>query len=147
MIATPTDFTPWSALAGGALIGLSAVMLMASHGRVAGLSGIFGGLLRKPDGPDFFWRLVFILGLLAGAGIAAIAGLFRAETLAFPSGLTLTAIGGLLVGGGTALGSGCTSGHGICGLARLSPRSLAATVTFMAVAIATVFLTRHMIGA
>jgi uncharacterized membrane protein YedE/YeeE len=147
MTALPTEFTPWSALLGGALIGLSAVVLMASQGRIAGLSGIFGGLLRRPDDAEFRWRLVFILGLLAGTALTAALGFFKPESLAFSGGIWVTAIGGLLVGIGTALGSGCTSGHGICGLARLSSRSLAATVTFMAIAIATVFVTRHMIAA
>jgi hypothetical protein len=132
---------------GGALIGLSAVLLMASHGRIAGLSGILGGLLRSPSDSEFRWRLVFLLGLLAGAAATAASGGFKVETLGFPAGYAVTAAGGLLVGIGTALGSGCTSGHGICGLARLSPRSLAATATFMALAIAVVFVTRHLMGA
>jgi uncharacterized protein len=147
MTALPTAFAPWPALAGGALIGLSAVLLMASHGRIAGLSGIFGGLLRNPQDSEFRWRFVFIVGLLVGTAAIALSGLFNIESLAFSSGYMMTAIGGLLVGIGTALGSGCTSGHGICGLARLSSRSLAATLTFMALAIAVVFITRHMIGA
>jgi uncharacterized membrane protein YedE/YeeE len=146
MTATATAFTPWSALIGGVLIGLSAVLLMATHGRIAGISGIFAGLLRRYD-EDVPWRLVFLAGLLIGAALIALLGLFDTASLAFPGGYAVTALGGLLVGAGTALGSGCTSGHGICGLARLSPRSLAATLVFMAVAIATVFLTRHVIGA
>jgi uncharacterized membrane protein YedE/YeeE len=146
MTAIPTDFTPWSALIGGALIGLSAVLLMATHGRIAGISGIFAGVLGRYD-DEFRWRLVFLIGLLAGAALIVLIGLFDTSTLAFPGGYAMTGLGGLLVGAGTALGSGCTSGHGICGLARLSPRSLVATLVFMAVAIATVFITRHMIGA
>ncbi|MBM3520303.1 MAG: YeeE/YedE family protein [Alphaproteobacteria bacterium] len=141
-----TSFEPWSALLGGGLIGLSAVVLMASHGKIAGLSGIFGGLLKTRQDAEFRWRALFIVGLLAGALLASRAGAFDPASLGFSGGWLVTAVGGLLVGAGTALGSGCTSGHGICGLARLSPRSIAATFTFMAVAIATVFVTRHMIG-
>lgn len=144
MTATPTDFAPWSALIGGGLIGLSAVLLMATHGRVAGISGIFASLLRRDD--DWLWRPLFLVGLVAGAAIAALLGLFDAKTLAFPAGHATTALGGFLVGAGTVLGSGCTSGHGVCGLARLSPRSFVATLTFMALAIVTVFVVRHAIG-
>jgi uncharacterized membrane protein YedE/YeeE len=146
MTAIATAFTPWSALIGGALIGLSAVLLMATHGRIAGISGIFAGILGHFD-DEARRRFVFLAGLLAGAALIAFIGLFDTATLAFPGNYTVTALGGLLVGAGTALGSGCTSGHGICGLARLSPRSLAATLVFMAVAIVTVFLARHVIGA
>ncbi|MGQ0486579.1 MAG: YeeE/YedE family protein, partial [Hyphomicrobiales bacterium] len=130
-------------LAGGVLIGLSAVLLMAAYGRVAGLSGIFGGLLTQHLGGEFSWRAAFIAGLLIGAAAAAQAGLFEAASIAFSGGPALTAAGGLIVGFGTALGAGCTSGHGICGISRLSRRSIAATVIFMAVAIATVMITRH----
>jgi hypothetical protein len=142
-----TEFTPLAGLAGGALIGIAAVLLMLGFGRIAGLSGIFGGLLTFQFGSEAQWRLIFIAGLLLGAALAAGAGLFEPASLAFAGGPLLTAVAGLIVGIGTALGAGCTSGHGICGLSRLSSRSLAATVTFMAVAILTVFITRHLLGA
>ena len=142
-----TVFSPVAGLAGGILIGLSALLLMAFHGRIAGLSGIFGGLLTTSPGAEFSWRLLFIIGLLAGAALTALAGLFDASAIAFAGTPVTTVIGGLLVGAGTALGSGCTSGHGICGMARLSQRSLAATSVFMGAAIATVFIVRHLVGA
>ncbi len=141
-----TDFTPFAGFGGGFLIGLSALVLMAAYGRIAGLSGIFAGLLTLRPDSEFSWRLVFIAGLLIGSALTALAGLFDASTLAFSGGFGLTAAGGVIVGVGTVLGGGCTSGHGICGLSRLSPRSLVATLTFMAVAVATVFVTRHVIG-
>lgn len=141
-----TTFTPVAGLAGGILIGLSAVLLMASAGRIAGLSGIFGSLLTlKPDA-EYAWRALFIVGLLAGAAAATWLGYFDPASLGFSGGSVVTAIGGLIVGCGTALGTGCTSGHGICGLSLFSARSIAATCTFMAVAVATVFVVRHVIG-
>ncbi|MEI8393515.1 MAG: YeeE/YedE thiosulfate transporter family protein [Rhodospirillaceae bacterium] len=130
-------------LSGGALIGLAAVLLMALNGRVAGISGIVAGLLPPEPLRDAGWRLAFLLGLPAGAVLTGVM-LGRAvipPPLLSPGGM---AVAGLLVGLGTALGSGCTSGHGVCGLARLSHRSFAATLTFMAAAIVTVFLTRHL---
>ncbi len=142
-----TPFTPLAGLAGGLLIGLSAIVLMASHGRVAGLSGIFSGLLTGRFDGEFRWRAIFIAGLLAGAALTGYGGWFDVASLSFSGGPAVTVAAGLLVGSGTALGSGCTSGHGICGLSRLSLRSLAATSTFMAVAMATVFVVRHVIGA
>jgi uncharacterized membrane protein YedE/YeeE len=141
-----TPFTPLAGLAGGILIGLSAVLLMVAYGRVAGLSGIFGGLFTLRFGEEFSWRAVFIAGLLMGAIAMPVMGLFDVASIAFSGGPVLIATGGLLVGLGTAIGAGCTSGHGICGISRLSPRSIGATVIFMAVAIATVFVTRHAIG-
>ena len=143
---TITEFTPLIGLLGGALIGLSAVLLMASYGRIAGASGIFAGLLTLNFDTEFSWRLIFIIGMLIGA---AWSGLFFFDTSSISfSGRPLTTIaGGVIVGVGTVLGSGCTSGHGICGLSRFSIRALAATCTFMAVAIFTVFVTRHVLGA
>ena len=141
-----TAFTPWASLAGGVLIGLSAVMVMAFFGRIAGIAGISqGALLRLRAGvPDRDWRLAFIAGLLA-APLAILAfGGTVAQTV--PGNLGAMVLAGLLVGTGTALGSGCTSGHGVCGLARLSLRSLAAVVTFMAAGFATVFVIRHVLG-
>jgi uncharacterized protein len=128
-------------LIGGALIGLAAVLLLALNGRIAGISGILGGLITSTGRRDPFWRCAFILGLLAGAGLYALAyGGLPLELQA--RGSTLL-VAGLLVGVGTRLGSGCTSGHGVCGLARRSPRSLLATMIFMVAAVLTVFLTRH----
>ncbi len=140
-----TEFTPLSGLAGGALIGLSAVLLMLGSGRIAGNSGIFSGLLEMPPTADTRWRAAFVAGILLGAAIAAMAGLYSVDALAFQPGMFLTAVAGLLVGIGTQLGAGCTSGHGVCGLARLSGRSLAATATFMAIAIVVVFIMRHLV--
>lgn len=129
-------------LIGGALIGLAAALLLALNGRIAGISGILGGLITATAWRERFWRFAFILGLIAGAGLYALArGGLPLELQA--SGATLL-MAGLLVGVGTRLGSGCTSGHGVCGLARRSPRSLAATMIFMATAACTVFLTHHL---
>lgn len=141
----PTTFTPLSALVGGALIGLAAVVLMASTGRIAGISGIAARLLPPYTDDGFASRLAFIAGLVAAPfGVMAITGAAIPQTV--PTNLWLTSAAGLLVGFGSVLGSGCTSGHGVCGLARLSPRSLVATLVFMAAAVATVFVTRHVIG-
>ena len=143
---TITEFTPLTGLLGGALIGLSAVLLMAGHGRIAGASGIFAGLLTLKFDEEFNWRLIFIIGMLIGT---VFAGLFFFDTasITFAGGPLTIVAGGLIVGVGTILGSGCTSGHGICGLSLFSTRSLAATCAFMAVAILTVFITRHILGA
>ena len=126
----PTDFTPLAGTIGGALIGASAIVLMATAGRIAGASTIFGGLLTSRFDQDFAWRALFMLGLLIGA---AIAGLFWFDpaTIQFPAGHAMTAISGVIVGVGVTLGNGCTSGHGICGLSRFSLRSLVATIVFM----------------
>lgn len=140
-----TEFTPLAGLLGGALIGLSAVLLIAGYGRIAGASGIFAGLLTLSFNTEFGWRLIFIIGMLIGAAWSGLF-FFDVSSLAFNGGPLTTIIAGLLVGVGTVLGSGCTSGHGICGLSRFSTRSLAATCTFMAVAILTVFVTRHVLG-
>ena len=141
-----TEFTPLSGLLGGALIGLSAVLLMASYGRIAGASGIFAGLLTLNFDEEFSWRLLFILGMLIGAAWSGLF-FFDTSTITFNGGPLTTIAGGLIVGVGTVLGAGCTSGHGICGLSRFSTRALVATCTFMAVAILTVFVTRHVLGA
>ena len=133
-------FDPVSAAIGGALIGLAATLLMLLTGRIAGVSGILGDLIDLAAGPRA-WRLAFLLGLLAAPLLfAAGGGLLRAP--AMPS-WPIVMVAGLLVGFGTRLGKGCTSGHGICGIARLSPRSIAATATFMAVAMLVVAITRH----
>jgi len=140
-----TEFTPVTSLLGGSLIGLAAVLLMALHGRVMGVTGILSGIL-PPIASDWAWRAAFLVGaILAPALIIAL----TSRAIAFDTPLSLGAqiVGGLVVGIGAALGSGCTSGHGVCGLARFSPRSLAATITFMATALVTVFVIRHMLGA
>lgn len=125
-----------TALVGGALIGLAASLLMAVNGRIAGISGIVDGVL-APMREGFGWKFAFVAGLVAAPLVARLAT-GEAASAQYPHGLALVALGGLLVGFGTRLGSGCTSGHGVCGLARLSRRSLAATATFMASAIAVV---------
>ena len=141
-----TDFTPWAGAAGDLMIGLSAVVLMGGLGRIAGISGIFRMLVTGRLAADWQWQAVFLVGLLAGTIVTAVLGGFDVDQIAFPGTPATTILGGLLVGFGTALGSGCTSGHGICGIARLSPRSITATLVFMAIAIVTVFLLRHVIG-
>jgi uncharacterized membrane protein YedE/YeeE len=138
-----TDFTPIQSLTGGILIGLSAVLLMALHGRVAGMTGILSGVI-PPVATDWPWRAAF----LAGAVVAPVIYLAAGGVIPFEVPVTTGAlvIGGLLVGVGVHFGNGCPSGHGICGLARFSPRSLAAVLTFMLTAFATVFIIRHVIG-
>jgi uncharacterized membrane protein YedE/YeeE len=137
-----TDFTPIQSLIGGILIGLSAVLLMALHGRVAGMTGILTGVI-PPMSSDWPWRAAF----LAGAVVAPIIYLAAGGVIPFEVPVSTGALifGGLLVGIGVHFGNGCPSGHGICGLARFSPRSLAAVVTFMLTAFATVFVVRHVI--
>lgn len=139
-----TEFTPFSALAGGALIGLSAVLLMLLNGRVAGISGITAGLLTTSRVPDRGWRLAFIAGIVAAPLGLAILG--SRPDISFVAPLPMMVIAGLLVGFGTVLGNGCTSGHGVCGLARLSPRSLAATAVFMTTGFAATFLYFHLLA-
>ncbi|HET9534127.1 MAG TPA: YeeE/YedE family protein [Mesorhizobium sp.] len=139
-----TEFTPFQSLLGGVLIGLSAVLLMAFHGRVAGMTGILSGVI-PPVPADWRWRAAF----LAGAAVAPVLYLLAGGTIAFHVPVTTGALifGGLLVGIGVNFGGGCPSGHGVCGIARLSPRSIVAVLTFMATAFATVYLVRHVIGA
>ena len=130
---------------GGILIGLSAVLLMALSGRIAGISGIVGGLLPPKLATDRSWRLAFVVGLVAAPII--LRTLTGADHIGAPTvGTAVLILAGLLVGIGTALGGGCTSGHGICGISRLSPRSIIAVGVFMATAIATLFLVRHVLG-
>jgi uncharacterized protein len=138
------NFTPISAAIGGALIGLSAVLLMLLNGRIAGVTGVFAGLI-DPTGTDRAWRATFIAGLIVAPLSAALVG-FTLPIPQMPTSLIVVAAGGLLVGFGTRLSNGCTSGHGVCGIARLSPRSITATAIFMAAAIAVVALTRHVFG-
>lgn len=126
----------WHALFGGMLIGAGAALLLLLDGQIAGISGIFERVTRGAFGAGF-WRLAFLAGLLAPAAVVGVG------QIQFAQGIALTAISGVLVGFGTRLGSGCTSGHGVCGIANLSPRSLFATLTFMGVAILVVFVLRH----
>ena len=138
------NFTPVSALIGGLLIGTSAALFLILNGRIAGISGILGGLL-QPDGSDVRWRLAFLAGLfIAPLLYVAFGGVLPHVSLDAP--LWLLVVAGLVVGFGTRLGAGCTSGHGVCGIGRGSPRSLAATAVFMTTAIITVFITRHILG-
>jgi uncharacterized membrane protein YedE/YeeE len=135
-----TEFTPWASLAGGVVIGLGAAAFILLNGRVLGISGILGGLVRPAAG-DAGWRIAFIAGLLIAPAIWA---LFAAPAVPrIEAGPALLVVAGLLVGWGTRYGSGCTSGHGVCGLSRLSPRSLAATLAFMGAGMVTVFLMKH----
>lgn len=137
------NFTPWQALFGGLLIGTAAAMLLLTNGRIAGISGILGGLFNRRRG-DTGWRLSFVVGLLMSPFLYRAVGESPAIVVAAPTPLLIAA--GLLVGIGTRLGSGCTSGHGVCGVSRGSPRSIAATVVFMAMGVATVYVSRHGIG-
>jgi uncharacterized membrane protein YedE/YeeE len=135
------NFTPVSALVGGALIGLGAAVLLLAAGRIAGISGIVGGMMKWTT-DDQLWRALFVIGLIVGAGVYALAAPER-FVVQFDATAGTVAAAGLIVGYATRLGHGCTSGHGVCGLARLSPRSLAATALFMASAMLTVFVMRH----
>jgi|TARA_R100001039_G_scaffold13780_1_gene7739 uncharacterized membrane protein YedE/YeeE len=139
---------------GGVLIGLSAVWLMGALGRIAGISGIIGGLITQRPKGDSAWRVAFLAGLISGpllvmavgGGLGNVAGVPGAVIGEPAGGVPLMLLAGLLVGVGTGLGSGCTSGHGVCGLARLAPRSMAATAMFLVTAMATVYVVRHVIG-
>ncbi len=144
MVIDWNTFTPWSALAGGALIGVAAGMFVLLNGRIAGISGILGGLL-KPARGDVAWRVVFISGLLLAPLVYALMAALPAPQI--DAGYGVLVLAGLLVGVGTRYGSGCTSGHGVCGLSRLSPRSLVATAAFMAAGFVTVFVIRHLLQA
>ncbi|MFV8816845.1 YeeE/YedE family protein [Haliea sp. E17] len=143
---TIVNFTPGAALLGGALIGLAAALLLWLNGRIAGISGIAGGVIYPIKG-DLGWRVLFVLGLVLGGflyqWLGAGAGVAHIEPVV---GTPLLVLGGLLVGVGATVGYGCTSGHGICGLARGSQRSLVATLTFMLTAFITVFVVRHLVG-
>jgi uncharacterized protein len=141
----PTPFTPIASLCGGALIGAAAVLMMATTGRIAGVSGFLSRLLPPYSDSEAPSRLAFVAGLvLAPLLYVAVSGSPVAHAVS--ANLPLLAVAGVLVGVGTVLGSGCTSGHGVCGIARLSLRSAAATATFMAAAIVTVFVMRHIVG-
>src|SRR6185436_18651047 len=135
-------FTPWASLGGGMLIGIAAAMLVLLNGRIAGISGIVGGLL-APRAKDIGWRFAFIAGLLAAPALWWLFG--RPLAPRIDAGFGMLVVAGLLVGAGTTYASGCTSGHGVCGLSRLSTRSLVATGAFMLAGFATVFVARHVI--
>jgi uncharacterized membrane protein YedE/YeeE len=140
-----TEFTPVASLAGGALIGAAAVMLMALKGRIAGVSGIAVRLVPPYADDEFAGRLAFILGIVvAPLAVLLLTGIAPVPTI--EAGAALLALAGLLVGFGAVWGNGCTSGHGVCGISRLSARSLVATGVFMTTAILTVFVTRHVMG-
>lgn len=139
-----TAFTPAAALAGGMLIGAAAGMLVLLNGRIAGISGVLAGVLQPVRG-DVAWRVAFVLGLVAAPGVYALFAAVPAPTI--DAGWGSLVLAGLLVGVGTRYGAGCTSGHGVCGLSRLSPRSLAATLAFMTAGFVTVFVLRHLLGA
>lgn len=141
-----TQFTPLMSLAGGILIGLAAVALMALRGRILGATGILAGLISPAGSSDLAWRAALVAGMVSGpAAVLALTG--SMPPIEVTTTLPALVIGGLIVGIGVTFGSGCTSGHGVCGLARLSPRSIVATLTFMASAAATVYVTRHLLGA
>lgn len=147
MPSAVTEFTPWASLAGGALIGVSSVLLMLFFGRIAGIIGIAARALRMVAVPasDTIWRVAFVAGLFAAPLLLPlVTGSPVQQTVS--SNLPVMALAGILVGFGTALGSGCTSGHGVCGLSRLSPRSLVAVLAFMGAGVVTVFVLRHVIG-
>ena len=136
-------FTPWSAAIGGVVIGLAAALLVLVNGRVAGISGIVGGVLKPRDG-DISWRVAFVAGLLLAPVAYAVIAAYPYATI--DASYPVLIVAGVLVGIGTRFAGGCTSGHGVCGLSRLSPRSLAATLSFMAAAFLTVYVVRHAIG-
>ena len=135
-------FTPWSSLAGGLLIGLATAMFLLFNGRIAGISGIVGGLLRPVEG-DIGWRIAFVAGLAGAPLVYGLAAGLRSAHV--DADIATLVVAGLLVGVGTRYGSGCTSGHGVCGISRLSPRSMIATASFMLAGFVTVFIVRHLI--
>ncbi len=137
------SFTPWSAAIGGIIIGVAVAWFALMNGRVAGISGIVGGML-KPSLPDLAWRAAFVVGLVAAPAAYALFAALPGVTI--EAGYPLLVAAGLAVGIGTRYGAGCTSGHGVCGMSRLSPRSVVATIAFMAAGFATVFVLRHVVG-
>jgi len=140
-----TEFTPWASLFGGFLIGLAAVLMMLLHGRVFGATGILSGVLFPASSGDWVWRAVLVLGMVSGPALyLLLTGSFPAVEV--PVSLPMLLVGGFIVGLGVTFGSGCTSGHGVCGMARLSLRSIVATCTFMLTTFLTVYVIRHLIG-
>jgi uncharacterized membrane protein YedE/YeeE len=141
-----TAFTPFQSLGGGVLIGLGAVMLMATLGRVMGATGILAGVVQPSSLSDWSWRAAVLVGMISGPLVVLlITGEF--PTIQVPISTTMMVIGGFIVGIGVTFGSGCTSGHGVCGMARLSPRSIVATLVFMITTGITVYVVRHVLGA
>jgi len=140
-----TVFTPWQSLGGGALIGLASVLLMLVAGRILGATGVLAGIFAPASVSDMSWRVALVLGMLTGPAVywLATGGM---PDITVPVSMPMLLIGGFIVGIGVTYGSGCTSGHGVCGMARFSPRSIAATLTFMATTAITVFVVRHVIG-
>ena len=137
------NFTPWTSLEGGVLIGVATALLLTFNGRIAGISGIVGGLL-KPAKGDIAWRVAFVAGLVLSPLVFSIAA--PLPHVHIEASHFVLILAGLLVGIGTRYGSGCTSGHGVCGLSRRSPRSMVATIVFMLAGFVTVFLVRHLFG-
>ncbi len=141
----PTDFTPFASLGGGILIGIASVLLMANFGRVMGATGILAGFLMPTNRDDWAWRASLLAGMVSAPALYwLVSG--QSVVVQVPVSTIAMIIGGLIVGAGVTFGGGCTSGHGVCGIARLSPRSIVATVVFMIAAVATVYVTRHVIG-
>lgn len=141
-----TGFTPLQSLTGGILIGLASVLLMLTLGRIMGATGVLAGVLTPSTHPDFGWRIALLAGMVSGPlGMLALTG--QMPSVEVPVSMPMLLVGGFLVGVGVTYGSGCTSGHGVCGMARLSPRSIAATLTFMMTTGLTVFVIRHVLGA
>ena len=136
-------FTPWSAAIGGVIIGLAVAMFVLVNGRIAGISGIVGGFFRPAQG-DIAWRFAFVAGLIAAPALYALVSVLPPITI--DASYPILVVAGFLVGVGARYGAGCTSGHGVCGVSRLSPRSLVATLAFMAAGFATVFATRHLLA-
>ena len=143
MLIDWNHFTPWASLAGGILLGLASALFVLVNGRILGISGILGGLI-KPKAGDLAWRVAFMLGLMVAPALYA--GLRGGWEVRIDAGWATVVVAGLMVGIGTRYGAGCTSGHGVCGLSRLSPRSLVATLAFMAAGFATVYLARHLLA-
>lgn len=141
-----TTFTPFQSLGGGALIGLAAVLLMATMGRVMGATGILAGLLQPSAFADWSWRAAVIAGMVSGPVVVLLVT-GQMPAVHVPVSTTMLIVGGFIVGIGVTFGSGCTSGHGVCGMARMSPRSITATLTFMVTTGITVFIIRHVLGA
>lgn len=140
----PTDFTPFASLGGGILIGIASVLLMANFGRVMGATGILAGFLMPTNRDDWAWRASLLAGMVSAPALYwLVSG--QSVVVQVPVSTIAMIIGGLIVGVGVTFGGGCTSGHGVCGIARLSPRSIVATVVFMIAAVATVYVTRHVI--
>lgn len=140
-----TEFTPWMSLLGGVLIGTASVLLMGLFGRIMGATGILAGFVMPQSADDWGWRAALLAGMMTAPTLYWI---ISGEPVAVdvPVSTAAMIIGGLIVGAGVTYGGGCTSGHGVCGIARLSPRSIVATVVFMVVAVATVYVTRHVVG-